>query len=138
MRPGRLCARACSPWLFTFALGGCVSSSIGDDVQHVRDVTDVAVLPTVADRDVDPVAAQEVEHLLSAALDAEGAVRVALLNNRELRARLREIGVARGRWIEAGTLPNPRAEAELLPERDTQVELRLEYDITRALLAPFA
>jgi outer membrane protein TolC len=130
--------RATGPWLFSLALGGCVSSSIGDDVQHVRDVTSVAALPPVADREVDPVAAQEVEHVLSAPLDAEGAVRVALLNNRELRARLREIGVARGRWIEAGTLPNPRAEAELLPERDTRVELRLEYDITRALLAPFA
>jgi outer membrane protein TolC len=74
--------------------------------------------------------------LLRKPLDADGAVRVALLNNRELRATLREMGIARGRLIQAGLLPNPVVEVELLPERDTQLELRVEYDLTRAVLAP--
>jgi hypothetical protein len=119
-------------------LSGCVSSSIGDDVRFVQDATAVEQLPRVADRDVEPVAAQDVDRLLAEPLDAEGAVRVALLDNRELRARLREIGIARGQWLQAGLLPNPRAEAELLPERNSRVELRLEYDLTRAVLAPLA
>lgn len=124
--------------VFLGALSACVSSSIAEDVRYVQVVTDVEKLPRLADDGVEPVEAREAERLLSQPLDAEGAVRVALLDNRELRARLREIGVARGQWLQAGLLPNPRAEAELLPERNTRVELRLEYDLTRAVLAPLA
>lgn len=119
-------------------LPACVSASIAEDLRHVRDVTEVEPLPRLAERGVDPVGDAAAERWLAEPLDAEGAVRVALLDNRELRARLREIGIARGRWLQAGLLPNPRAEAELLPERNTRVELRLEYDLTRAVLAPLA
>jgi outer membrane protein TolC len=115
---------------------GCVSSSIGSDMGRVRDLSRAPALPPVADSSVEPSTADDVRRLLSAPLDVDAAVRVAVLNNRELRARLREVGVARGRLIQAGLLPNPRAEAELLPERNTQVELRLEYDLTQAVLAP--
>lgn len=107
-------------------------------MRDVRALTRVEQLPRLAEGDVDPVAAREAARLLAAPLDAEGAVRVALLENRELRARLREIGVARGQLIQAGLLPNPRAEVELLPERNSRIELRVEYDLTRAVLAPFA
>jgi outer membrane protein, heavy metal efflux system len=120
------------------ALTGCVSSSVGEDVRYVERVTDVEKLPSLPEGEVDPLAAKEADRLLAEPLDAEAAVRVALLDNRDLRARLREIGVTRGEIIQAGALPNPRAEAELLPERDTRIELRLEYDITRAVLAPLA
>lgn len=119
-------------------LPACVSSSIADDVRYVRAAAAVESLPAVADRDVDPVATHEAERLLAAPLDVDAAVRVALLDNRELRAGLREIGVARGELIQAGLLPNPRAEAEFLPERNSRVELRVEYDLTRAVLAPLA
>jgi|GEM_PF-485918 len=70
------------------------------------------------------------------ALDANGAVRVALLNNRELRATLRDVGIARGHLLQAGLLPNPVAEVELLPERNTAMEVRVELDLTSFLLAP--
>jgi cobalt-zinc-cadmium efflux system outer membrane protein len=131
-------ARHASVVVFSSLLPACVSSSIAEDVRYVQDVTEVEKLPQLTDRDVEPVGAREAERLLAEPLDAEGAVRVALLDNRELRARLREIGIARGQWLQAGLLPNPRAEAELLPERNTRVELRLEYDLTRAVLAPLA
>lgn len=117
---------------------GCLSSSVAEDVRYVQDVTEVKRLASVADRPVDPLAAKDAARLLAEPLDAETAVQVALIDNRELRARLREIGVVRGQLIQAGLLPNPRAEVELLPERDTQLELRVEYDLTRAVLAPLA
>lgn len=82
------------------------------------------------------MADEEARRLLAEPLDADTAVRVALLNNRQLRAVLREMGIARGRLLQAGLLPNPRVEAELLPERNTRLELRVEYDITSAVLAP--
>lgn len=115
---------------------GCASSSINGDVRRVRDLSRMDRLPRVAGADVDPVAAADARRLLSKPLDADTAVRVALLNNRELRAALREMGIARGRLIQAGLLPNPVVEAELLPERNTPLELRVEYDLTGALLAP--
>lgn len=137
-RSSQRAARRDPRWLGLCLLPACVSSSIADDVRYVRTAASVERLPDVADREVDPSAAREAERLLAAPLDAEGAVRVALLDNRELRARLREIGVARGQLIQAGLLPNPRAEAELLPERNSRFELRVEYDLTRAVLAPLA
>jgi cobalt-zinc-cadmium efflux system outer membrane protein len=127
-----------SPCLLAIALVSCASTSIGEDVRYVERVTDVEKLPSLPAAEVDPLASKDAERLLAEPLDAQSAVRVALLDNRELRARLREIGITRGELIQAGALPNPRAEAEFLPERDTRVELRLEYDITRAVLAPLA
>jgi outer membrane protein, heavy metal efflux system len=115
---------------------GCASSSIRSDVGRVRELTRVDRLARVQDADVDPVASADARRLLQAPLDADAAVRAALLNNRELRATLREMGIARGHLIQAGLLPNPIVEAELLPERHTPLELRVEYDLTHALLAP--
>ena len=128
-------------WFGALALGalgatGCMASSIGADVARVRGLADVTTLAQVADADVDSAPDQDARRILAQPLDADAAVRVALLNNRELRATLREMGIARGHVIQAGLLPNPVVEAELLPERNTQLELRVEYDITEALLAP--
>jgi cobalt-zinc-cadmium efflux system outer membrane protein len=122
--------------LATVGTFGCASTSIASDVSRVKDLTHVERLARVEDADVDPAASAEARRLLEKPLDADAAVRVALLDNRELRAELREMGIARGQLIQAGLLPNPTFEAELLPERSTRYELRLEYDLTDALLAP--
>jgi outer membrane protein TolC len=120
---------ACAP--------ACVSSSVSSDVERVRELTRVERIARVADQDVDPASSEEARRLLAQPLDADAAVRVALLDNRELRATLRELGVPRGRLIQAGLLPNPRAEAEILPERNSRLALRVEYDVTQAVMAPF-
>jgi outer membrane protein, heavy metal efflux system len=117
-------------------LGGCASSSIRSDVDRVRELTRAVELAAVADLDVDPATPDDVKRLLQEPLDADRALRIALLNNRELRAQLRSIGIARGELVQAGLIPNPVFEAEALPERDTRLELRLEYDLTSLLLAP--
>jgi cobalt-zinc-cadmium efflux system outer membrane protein len=122
--------------LVTVSAFGCASSSIAGDVGRVRDLTRVERLARVEDADVDPAASADARRLLQKPLDADAAVRIALLNNRELRAKLREMGIARGRLIQAGLLPNPVVEVELLPEQNSALELRVEYDLTRALLAP--
>jgi cobalt-zinc-cadmium efflux system outer membrane protein len=109
---------------------------VSSDVRSVRELTNADRIAEVADVDVDPVSAERAKRLLEGSLDADQAVRVALLNNRELRAKLRELGVARGKALQASLLPNPVVEAELLPERNSQIELRAEYDVTHALLTP--
>lgn len=125
------------PWLLgATLLTGCVNSASSSDLDRVRNLSHVEALPDTRPGDVDPVADEDARELLRDPLDVEGAVRVALLNNRQLRASLREMGIARGRLIQAGRLPNPVVEVEFLPERNTQIELRAEYDISGAILAP--
>lgn len=116
--------------------GGCLTSSIAGDVAEVRSRSGAPVLAEVADLAVDPDTDDDARALLREPLDADRAVRVALLNNRMLRAQLRELGVARGRLIQARQVANPLVEAESLPERNTALELRVEYDITSLVLAP--
>jgi cobalt-zinc-cadmium efflux system outer membrane protein len=115
---------------------GCATSSLATDIARVREASRVDALPDVATQPVDTGAADDVRAILAKPLDADAAVRLALLNNRELRATLRELGVARGRLVQAGLVPNPIVEAELVPERDTEIELRVEYHVTGAVLAP--
>jgi outer membrane protein, heavy metal efflux system len=127
-----------APWLAGLLLTGtaCVSRSIRGDVAKVAELAHVEALPPLPDGRVDTRLADDAQKLLTQPLDADAAVRVALLNNRALRARLRELGVERGLLLQAGTLANPLIEAELSPERNTRVELRVEYDVMSFVLAP--
>lgn len=120
----------------SFVSAGCASSSIERDLDQVSKLSHTEEVERVVDGDVDPAPADDAQRLLEQPIDADAAVRVALLNNRELRAILREMGISRGKLVQAGLLPNPVVEAELLPERNTFLELRVEYDITSAVLAP--
>src|SRR5690606_12274079 len=81
----------------------------------------------------------EVEALLAQPLSAESAAKLALLGNRELRATLRSLGVARGNLVQAGLLPNPVFEFDIRrsqgrPSDPLQGDVYLEYDIKHALL----
>jgi outer membrane protein TolC len=129
--------RAEALWALALATAsGCFSSSIGGDVARVRTFANAPALASVDGRRVDPETNDDVQRILREPLDADAAVRVALLNNRALRATLHELGIARGRLVQAGLPPNPRVEAEVLPERNTELELTVEYDLTSAILAP--
>src|SRR5262245_13555066 len=88
------------------ALSACVSSSIRPDVKQVAKVAHAPVLPALPADQVDPEVHEDARHLLRQPLDENAAVRIALLNNRELRARLRELGVTRGQLMQAGLLKN--------------------------------
>lgn len=103
---------------------------------RVQDLTRTQLAPDDFDGEVETVTNARVRDALATPLDADTAVRIALANNRELRAELRELGVARGRLLQAGLLPNPRVGLEFLPERNTALEVRVEYDVRGLLLAP--
>ena len=57
--------------------------------------------------ELDAQVAQEVRALLHDTLTADGAMQVALLNNRELQALYAELGVAQADLVQAGLLKNP-------------------------------
>jgi cobalt-zinc-cadmium efflux system outer membrane protein len=118
------------------AMSGCVSASIRDDVSRVTALSHAKGLPRLPESRIDPSPAEDTRKLLDQPLDANTAVRVALLNNRPLRARLRELGVERGELIQAGLLENPTFEVEVSPERETNVELRTEYNVMSFVLMP--
>jgi outer membrane protein, heavy metal efflux system len=120
-------------WALVLGLGGC-ASGVSTDLARLRSLTDMPLPDRLGE--VDPAPAPEVEQLLVGPLDVDTAVRVAVLNNRELRATLRELGVERGMLIDARSVANPTLEFEVLPERDTSYELRVEYEISSLILAP--
>lgn len=127
---------------WSWALGGlilsasCVSSSSRSDLNRVTELSRAEDLAEIVDGDVEAVSDDDVNDMLKKPLSIQTASKIALLNNRELRAKLQLMGVSRGRLKQAALLPNPRAEVEYLPEQDSDFELRLEYDITDAILAP--
>ncbi|HEX6239319.1 MAG TPA: TolC family protein, partial [Polyangiales bacterium] len=117
-------------------LGACVKPSLRGDVREVRTLANAPLLPAVPPGHVDELEPREIDQLLAKPIDADQAVRIALLHNRELRARLRELGVERGQLMQAALIANPSVEAELSPERDSRVELRAEYDVMSWVMAP--
>ncbi|HEX5658793.1 MAG TPA: TolC family protein [Polyangiales bacterium] len=119
-------------------LSACTGASTAGDVHRVRTLANAPVLAKAGDESVSPTTDGDARKLLQQPVDAERAVRIALLNNRALRAELRELGVSRGRLMQAGLIGNPTFEVELLPERDSDVELRAEYDLSTLIRAPLA
>lgn len=80
-----------------------------------------------------------VAELVSAELTAESAVRVALLNNRNLQAVYQELGVAEAELVQAGLLPNPVLTANVrfgLGPSGTGAELGLVQELISALQIP--
>jgi outer membrane protein TolC len=135
-----LMARTKTTLLVCVLLGptGCTSSALRPDVAKVKQLARVPVLPKVPEGGVETMTPEAVHDLLKKPLSADGAVRIALLNNRDLRAALRMLGVSRGRLMQAGLIANPVFEVEVLPERDSDLELRVEYDVSSLVLAPLA
>jgi outer membrane protein TolC len=81
----------------------------------------------------------EIRALLAEPLTAGSAVRLSLLAEPSLRARLRETGVEEGRLEQARRLPNPTIEVEFRGpsgegDDEARTEASIEWDVTTALL----
>jgi cobalt-zinc-cadmium efflux system outer membrane protein len=73
--------------------------------------------------------------LLAAPLTPDSATRVALLNNRRLRAEYEKLGVAQGELVHALRMPNPTAEAALRFKRQGEPGIELMATIGLGELA---
>jgi len=116
-------------------LAGCASFSddggFGAVQQTVRERTGVE-LP----RDGSP---ERVAALLRAPLSMEGAVELALLNHRGLRAAVAELGIAEADLVQAGRWPNPRFSFSRLTRGDeVELERGLHWGIGALLAMPLA
>lgn len=122
--------------MLLFSLSGCVSASVNSDLRRIRELTHFEHFAALENSAIDSTTPDDARAILREPLTADAAVRVAMLNNRSVRAQLRELGIARGQLLQAGILPNPTVEVEALPERNSLYEFRLEYDITSLIFAP--
>jgi cobalt-zinc-cadmium efflux system outer membrane protein len=108
-------------------LGACVSERAGyEDVRRVTaERLDAEVRWNEEGENADP----DVRKLLAEPLDVERAVRVALLNNREVQAAFETLGIARAEWAHALRLPNPTVAAALRYGAEERPEVDLEASI---------
>jgi len=128
-------------WLGVLALlTGCVAHSTAPDYGAVRSLvrerTEMELEPrsSPSPGSIDPAA----QTLLAEPLSVENAVRIALLNNRELRADLLGLGVARGQLVQASLFPNLEFEAQVRFSQDPgpgpQWDFGAGIDITKVIL----
>jgi len=128
-------AKALMPVCLLALATGC-APSLQSHLTNVRSLSHVERLPSLHEGDIEATTAANARALLDRPVDADAAVRIALVNNRKLRAQLRELGVPASDLVTAGLIANPTVEFELLPERDSRYELRAEYDLTSLIMAP--
>jgi outer membrane protein TolC len=119
---------------------GCASTSAERDLGRVRELSAVPLPSPAATLAHDLSSVAEMRTLLREPLTADAAVRIALLENRELRAAMQEVAASRGRAAQEGLLPNPAFQFDLRRSLSGDLPLQqdyfVEYQLTRALLAP--
>jgi len=121
--------------------GACARLGTGPAMNDVKQLVARRAPNAVQGNDVD--SERELKDRLAALLGEEltldAAVRVALLNNRKLRATYERLGVAQADLVQAGLLPNPFIHAGLrLPVTTpgASAELSLTQDLITAIQIP--
>ncbi len=128
--------------LISILCSACATTSLSGDLSSIeRTVSTRAMLAelTLPRIDGPELVPEEVDRLLAMPLSADAAVKIALLNNREARAALSEIGIARGTLVQAGLIPNPEVDFEMRAPggaQPVQIDVGLELNISATLLAP--
>jgi len=123
-----------------FALAGCASFSNDGGMNHVSSLTQERVGHGVAYQreENDALSARtRVSELLQAPLSGDGAVELALLNNRGLQARFGELGVSEAELVQAGRLRNPVVSlGRLAGGGALEVDRSVMFDILGLLTLP--
>lgn len=121
-------------WLLLL-MAGCASPDIRSEVAAVNRLLANRGAEVMVPRPADfaPVS-------VAGPIDADDAARLALVHQPELRAAVAELGGVRGAEVEAGAWPTPTLEAGFSrslesDDRETDLEVAVEYDLSRLLLA---
>lgn len=119
--------------LGTTVLAGCASFSQDGGLDKVASITRErqGIAPQAIKTEQDGAnAGAEVQRLLGGTLDAEGAVKIALLNNRGLQANLADLGIAEADLVQAGRLRNPGFSfARLVGGGEREYERQFLFDL---------
>jgi outer membrane protein TolC len=122
------------PLLLALSLVGCASIDAGAPLAEVSRLTEPHTRQPLADQTPPP---ELLGRLVREPLSADGAVQLALQNNRALQARLAGLGVTAAEVADAGRLPNPGFRFSRLT-RGSEVELERGWhvDLARLLTLP--
>lgn len=123
-------------------LSGCASFSADGGLNQVSDLTRERIGQPVAlyrDASQGDTARARVAELLKAPLSVESAVEVALLNNRDLQARLAGLGIAEADLVRAGRLRNPTfGFGRLSGNGSVEIDRSVMFDLLGLLTLPLA
>lgn len=121
-------------------LGGCATFSKDGGLDAVSSMTTERIgqdirLPRGTSAEIE--AQEELSALLKQPLTADHAVRVALLNNRGLRASLAELGVAEADLVQAGRMANPSFSfGRMKGHEETEIERSVMFDLVGLVTIP--
>jgi outer membrane protein TolC len=122
------------------ALSGCATFSKDGGLDAVSALTaertgqDVRLLKGTAGSET---AQAELDQMLKQPISADGAVRIALLNNRGLRASLAGLGVAEADLVQAGRMANPGFSfSRKSGGGETEIERSVMFDLVGLLTIP--
>lgn len=119
------------------ALGGCASFSKDGGRDAVSALTAERIGQEARLPKTGTETEAEVGRLLAQPLTPDAAVRVALLNNRALRARLAQLGVAEADLVQAGRLRNPGIGfSRIAGGGETEIERSVMFDLVGLLTMP--
>nr|WP_315430404.1 TolC family protein [uncultured Albidiferax sp.] len=119
--------------LLVLALTGCATLSPDGDLGAVQQLAQPRI--GTAQLRPDP---QAVAGLLAQPLDAEAAVRIALLNNPQLQESLATLGVSDAERVQMGRLPNPHLTLGRFTEGSTrEIERSLSFNVLGLLALPW-
>lgn len=142
------CLMPPAPTLVALALASVLAGCAGFSEDGGRSRVDALAgarigqpLPAAADARHNPNDAQaaqdEVRRVLAAPLTADGAVRVALLNNPRVKIALAELGIAEADLVQAGRLRNPRfGFGRLSGDDGVEIDRSVMFDLAGLLTLP--
>jgi outer membrane protein TolC len=132
-------ARPLAAALLVLSLTGCASFSVDGGLDDIAALTrtraGASVSLQTSEADTGKISA-EVEELLAEPLSADNAVRIALMNNRGLRAALADVGVAEADRVQAGRLRNPGFSFSRLHGADNEIDRGVVFDLAGLLTLP--
>jgi len=87
---------------------GCATVEPGPDFLRVQELVEESTgYPETYNPEAPAIAQEEIAAALADGLSIDEAVRIALLNNRQLQSEFMSIGVAKADWVQSGLLSNP-------------------------------
>ena len=140
MKPFSPRLRAITAGTMVLVLSGCATFSKDGGLDEVSTITaertgqDLRLSKAGADS---ATIQAELDQMLKQPLTADNAVRVALLNNRGLRASLAELGVAEADLVQAGRMANPGFSfSRMSGGGETEIERSVMFDLVGLVTIP--
>ena len=131
-----------APLLAALALAGCASISPdglrGDVAQHTAGRLPAGAQLPSPDAQAQQDAQQQISDWLKQPVDADTAVRIALLNNPGLQAQLAQLGIADAQRVQALTLPNPSFTfGRFRNGHEREIERQLSFGLVQLITLPW-